>query len=422
MASAQEVELLRRQLDELTGTDDWNASTVIKHCDHETAPRGCESWKARAVRTWQRLWRLVFHIQRIRGYARSCLVLPCWKQRDNHQQWWWRLHHTNSSLQHCCTSSRCSHRREHEKWWEKLETTVSKLTDNCAWCTERPIRKAARDYSCKSWLTNLVPRLKTWKTVWTNFWNWWDDTMRRTVQIPFPTKWKRPASSRTRPSLQRHIFSWMWLNCETSTNYAWRLRITWGADASSRRLQPENTHDEDSMEVDAVSRKGKAKKNPARARKVARKEKESHSGKGYGETTTEHSRFDGECRNSGKYGHKASDCWYKQTNKSQGKGKGTRQSKSKVTEISESDNNKKKSMIGFQVQTRPHSSQIYLKWTGLDAQMRDFGYFRWKTARNVGTRWIEKISLVPIWLRSGKLRSTSWWSILDVLDMSAHRG
>ena len=87
-------------------------------------------------------------------------------------------------------------------------------------------------------------------------------------------------------------------------------------------------------------RKGKGKKNPARARRVARKEKESHSGKGYGETTTEHSRFDGECRNCGKYGHKASDCWYKQTNKSQGKGKGTGKSKSKVTEISESDNSK----------------------------------------------------------------------------------
>ena len=80
------------------------------------------------------------------------------------------------------------------------------------------------------------------------------------------------------------------------------------------------------MEVDAVSRKGKGKG--------------SHSGKGYGETTTEHARFDGECRNCGKYGHKASDCWYKQTNKSQGKGKGTGKSKSKVTEISESDNSK----------------------------------------------------------------------------------
>ena len=101
-----------------------------------------------------------------------------------------------------------------------------------------------------------------------------------------------------------------------------------------------NTHDEDSMEVDAVSRKGKGKEISGKSKKGGKKEKESHSGKGYGETTTEHLRFDGECRNCGKYGHKASDCWYKQTNKSQGKGKGTGKSKSKVTEISESDNSK----------------------------------------------------------------------------------
>ena len=37
---------------------------------------------------------------------------------------------------------------------------------------------------------------------------------------------------------------------------------------------------------------------------------------------------------------KASDCWYKQTIKSQGKGKGTGKSNSKVTEFSESDNSK----------------------------------------------------------------------------------
>ena len=73
------------------GTDDWSTSTVIKHCDErssvgthgsrenngtvgvETAPRGHESRKARAVRTWERLWRLGFHIQRVRGYTRSCL-------------------------------------------------------------------------------------------------------------------------------------------------------------------------------------------------------------------------------------------------------------------------------------------------------------------------------------------------------------
>ena len=94
------------------------------------------------------------------------------------------------------------------------------------------------------------------------------------------------------------------------------------------------------MEADAVSRKGKGKEKSGKGKKGGKKGKVIHSGKGYGEMTTEQSRFDGECRNCGKYGHKASDCWYKQTNKSQGKGKGTGKSKSKVTEISESDNSK----------------------------------------------------------------------------------
>ena len=178
-----------------------------------------------------------------------------------------------------------------------------------------------------------------------------------------------------------------------------------------------NTHDEDSMEVDAVSRKGKGKEKSGKGKKG----KESHSSKGYGETTTEHSRFDGDCRNCGKYGHKASDCWYKQTTKSQVKAR-ARESRNPRWQKSVRVTAVNKSMIGVQVQTRPHSSQIYLKWTRLDAQMKDSGYSRWKTARNVGTRWIQKISLVPLRLRSGKLRSTSWWSILDFLDMSAHRG
>ena len=45
-------------------------------------------------------------------------------------------------------------------------------------------------------------------------------------------------------------------------------------------------------------------------------------------------------RNCGKYGHKAADCWYKQTNKPQGIGKGSGKSKSKVAETSESDSSK----------------------------------------------------------------------------------
>ena len=85
--------------------------------------------------------------------------------------------------------------------------------------------------------------------------------------------------------------------------------------------------------------KGKAKKNPARARRVARKEKKVTQAK-VTEKRQQNSRFEGECRNCGKYGHKAADCWYKQPPKPQGKGKGTGKSKSKVTEISESDSSK----------------------------------------------------------------------------------
>ena len=39
-------------------------------------PEDIDSWEARAVRTWQRLRRLGLHVQRIRGYARSCLSSP----------------------------------------------------------------------------------------------------------------------------------------------------------------------------------------------------------------------------------------------------------------------------------------------------------------------------------------------------------
>ena len=118
------------------------------------------------------------------------------------------------------------------------------------------------------------------------------------------------------------------------------LRVATEDDLRSRRIfkttSAGNTHDADSMEVDAVSRKGKGKEKSGKGKKGGKKGKESHSGKGYGETTTEHSRFEGECRNCGKYGHKAADCWYKQPPKTQGKGKGTGKSKSKETEISES--------------------------------------------------------------------------------------
>ena len=191
-------------------------------------------------------------------------------------------------------------------------------------------------------------------------------------------------------------------NWKTSTHHAWRPKITWGADASSRQHQLE-THDEDSMEVMQSPKKGKAKKSSARARRVVRKEKSTQA-----KVSEKRQQNDRDSRVSVETVDsmdKASDCWYKQTNTSQGKGKISGKSKSKVAEISESDRSKQVD-DWFPFQTRPHSSQIYLKWTLLDAQMRDSGYFRWKTARKVVTRWI---GTWPTRLRSGKLRSTSWW-------------
>ena len=64
MASAQEDEMLRRQLDELTAQmieirqqycDERGSRENNETVGVETAPRGHESREARAVRTWQRL-------------------------------------------------------------------------------------------------------------------------------------------------------------------------------------------------------------------------------------------------------------------------------------------------------------------------------------------------------------------------------
>ena len=159
------------------------------------------------------------------------------------------------------------------------------------------------------------------------------------------------------------------------------------------------------------------KEKSGKGKKGGKKRKENHSGKGYEGTTTEHSQFDGECRSCGKYGHKASGCWYEQTNESQGESKGTGKSKSKVTEISESDNRK-------QVDEWNPSSNTSTQQPNFVSSEQDW-MRRWGTLDFFAGRQQETSvhgelgSLVPLWLRSGKLRSTSWWSTLDVLDMSA---
>ena len=136
-----------------------------------------------------------------------------------------------------------------------------------------------------------------------------------------------------------------------------------------------NTHDEGPVEVDAVSWRGKGKGKSSKGKKGGKKGKESHSDKGYGETTTEHSRFEGECRNCGKYGHKAAVCWYKQPPKT-----------SKATAVNKSKK------LGHQ--TRLYRHQV----SRLDSQMRDSGYSRWKTARIV----------TPMSVHPGLHRNSQW--------------
>ena len=71
----------------------------------------------------------------------------------------------------------------------------------------------------------------------------------------------------------------MWLKWETLTHHAWRPRITRGADASSRRLQPETHTTKIRWKSMQSPGKGMAKKNPSRARWVARKENKATQAK-----------------------------------------------------------------------------------------------------------------------------------------------
>ena len=174
----------------------------------------------------------------------------------------------------------------HGKWWEKMVTTVYK----CAWCTERPIRKTAWHYSCISWRTSLVPRHG--KTVWTNFWNWWDDTMRRRYR------------SRSRSSEKgEHYFAHAWTSENTSPVECWKSgklqRITRG----DWRLLEEHTHLQDDLNRKHTTKiQWKSMQSPQKGKGTEKssKGKMGGTGKSYGETITEHSRFDWECRNCGK--------------------------------------------------------------------------------------------------------------------------
>ena len=66
---------------------------------------------------------------------------------------------------------------------------------------------------------------------------------------------------------------------EHLTRCVWRLRITLGADASSRRSQLDTRTKTIRWKLLSSPEKGKARENPARARKVARKAKRVTLGK-----------------------------------------------------------------------------------------------------------------------------------------------
>ena len=123
MASTQEVEMLRRQLDELTAQmitmRQQSSSTAMNAAVSGLAvrtmgqsvskprPKGMRVGKPEPYAHGKNFddWDFTFN-----GYAGTLdPAYPAFQKTA-------RLHHTNSSLQHCCIFSRCSHRREHGKW------------------------------------------------------------------------------------------------------------------------------------------------------------------------------------------------------------------------------------------------------------------------------------------------------------------
>ena len=395
-----------------------SASTVIKHCDERSSVGtrwsrkndGDSRCRNRAQRTWESESQSRAHLAKTLTIGiphstdtrvRSILpILPCWRQRDNLQQWWWRLHHTNSSLQHCCTSLTMLTQKGAREVVRKAGNNVFEAYRHLCLMYGTSDQEGSTGLFLQTMTYSLVPRLKTRKTVWIGFL----ELVRRYDEVngtdPVPDQVKKACIiSKTPEPPKTHVQ----LSVGKLGNFN-ALRVATEDYLRSRRIfnttSAGNTHDEDSMEVDAVSRKGKGKEKSSRGKKGGKKGKEIPLRQGLRRQQNTHDSMEN-AETIESMDHKASDCWYKQTNKSQGKGKGQEsrnprwQKSVRVTTVN-------KSMIGIQFQTRPHSSQIYLKWTRLDAQMRDSGYFHWKTARNVGARWIGYISLVLIRLRSGK--------------------
>ena len=178
MASAQEVEMLRRQLDELTAQ-----MIEVRQQSSSTAMNEAVSGLAEAVRTMgpsvskprpedMRVgkpepyalgkdfddWDFTFN--GIRGYARSCL--SCLAEDSETI--------TNSGDGYSTTRTAVCNIAvpPHDAHTEKARKVVRKAGNNGF----EAYRQLCLMYGTSDQETSLVPKLKTWKTVSTNFWNW----------------------------------------------------------------------------------------------------------------------------------------------------------------------------------------------------------------------------------------------------------
>ena len=126
------------------------------------------------------------------------------------------------------------------------------------------------------------------------------------------------------------------------------------------------------MEVDVISREGKGKEKSGKGKKCGKRRKESHSGKGYAEKrqqNTQDSKVNVETVESMDTKQLIVGTSSRPNLKVKARARESRnprwQKSVKVTAVNKS------MKLGHQ--TRQHNSQIYLKWTRLDRQMRDEG-------------------------------------------------
>ena len=205
--------------------------------------------------------------------------------------------HTNSSLQPCCSFSRCSRRKEHGKSVRKAgnngfeayrQLCLMYGTSDQEGSTALFIQIMTYKFGSK--IEDVEDRLNEFLELVRRY-----DEANGADPVPDQVK-KACVISNTPEPLKTHLQ----LNVSKVGNFN-ALRVASEDYLRCRRIfkttSAGNTHDEDSMEVDAVSRKGKGKEKSGKGKRGGKKGKESLSGKGYGETTTEHSRFEGECRN-----------------------------------------------------------------------------------------------------------------------------